>query len=131
MIFIDSTVLIDYFNGIINWQTEILHQLLGKELLVIGDYVLTEVLQGFRNEADFILAKSHILLFPCYEIGGKVIAIQSAENYRALRKKGITVRKTIDVMIATFCIENDMTLLHNDRDFLPFEEHLNLKVLRR
>ncbi len=131
MIFVDSTVLIDYFNGINNWQVNVLDSLLGKEPVVIGDYVLTEVLQGFKNDSDFRKAKSILLTFPCFEIGGKEMAIQSAKNYRFLRKKGITVRKTIDTMIATFCIQNKITLLHNDRDFEPFSKYLNLRVLKK
>ena len=131
MIFLDSTVLIDYFNGNDTWQIDVLDSILGKELVVIGDYVLTEVLQGFRNDKEFQDAKTTLLSFPCYDIGGKEIAIRSAENYRYLRKKGITVRKTIDVMIATFCIKNDFILLHNDKDFNPFETHLNLKVYQK
>jgi predicted nucleic acid-binding protein len=131
MIFLDSTVLVDYFNGDDTWQVEVLDTILGKELVVIGDYVLTEVLQGFRIDKEFQEAKTTLLLFPCYDIGGKAIAIRSAENYRYLRKKGITVRKTIDVMIATFCIENGFILLHNDKDFNPFEKHLNLKVYKK
>ena len=128
MIFLDSTVLIDYFNGKNTWQVEILDTILGKELVVIGDYVLTEVLQGFKSDKEFQEAKSKLLLLPCYNIGGKEMAIQSANNYRYLRKKGVTIRKTIDVMIATFCIENTLTLLHNDKDFDPFTKHLKLKV---
>ena len=128
MIFLDSTVLIDYFNGKNNWQVEVLDTILGNELVAIGDYVLTEVLQGFRNDKDFQKAKTILLSFPCFDIGGKEIAIQSAKNYRSLRKKGVTIRKTIDVMIATFCIENGFVLLHNDKDFEPFEEYLKLKV---
>ena len=128
MIFLDSTVLIDYFNGRNNWQVEVLDSILGKELVVIGDYVLTEVLQGFRNEKEYQKAKTILLSFPCFDIGGKEIALQSANNYRYLRKKGITIRKTIDTMIATFCIENKFTLLHNDKDFEPFTKYLNLKV---
>ena len=131
MILLDSTVLIDYFNGNNTWQVEFLHSILGKELVVIGDYVLTEVLQGFRNDKEFQIAKTTLLSFPCFHIGGKGIAIQSAKNYRYLRKKGITVIKTIDIMIATFCIENNFTLLHNDKDFDPFEKHLNLKVFKK
>ncbi len=129
MIFVDSTVLIDYFNGVNNWQIEYLDSILGNELVVIGDYVLTEVLQGFRNDKDFRKAKNILLSFPCFDIGGKEIAIKSAKNYRYLRKKGITVRKTIDTMIATFCIENSLTLLHNDKDFEPFRKYLKLKVV--
>ncbi len=131
MIFLDSTVLIDYFNNANTWQVEVLDTILGKELVVIGDYVLTEVLQGFKSDIEFQEAKTTLLAFPCYDIGGKEIAIRSAENYRYLRKRGITVRKTIDAMIATFCIENEFTLLHNDKDFEPFEKHLNLKVYKK
>lgn len=128
MIFLDSTVLIDYFIGKKNQHVEILDSILGKELVVIGDYVLTEVLQGFRSDKEFEEAKTYLMLFPCYNIGGKEIAVKSAKNYRYLRKKGVTIRKTIDVIIATFCIENNLTLLHNDKDFKPFEKTLNLKV---
>ena len=131
MIFLDSTVLIDYFNGKDNWQVEVLDSILGKELVVIGDYVLTEILQGFRSDKEFRKAKTILLSFPCFDIGGKEIAIQSAKNYRFLRKKGVTVRKTIDTMIATFCIQNKFTLLHNDRDFEPFNKFLNLKVYNK
>ena len=131
MIFLDSTVLIDYFNGKNNWQVEILDSLLGKELVVIGDYVLTEVLQGFKNDKDFQKAKAILSAFPCLEIGGKEMAIQSAKNYRLLRKKGVTVRKTIDTMIATFCLKNKYTLLHNDKDFEPFEKYLKLKTYNK
>ncbi len=128
MIFLDSTVLIDYFNGNDTPQVGVLDSILGKELVVIGDYVLTEVLQGFRSDKEFKKAKAILLSFPCYDIGGKENAHQSAKNYRYLRKKGVTIRKTIDAIIATFCIENDFTLLHNDKDFDPFEKYLNLKV---
>jgi len=131
MIFLDSTVLIDYFNGKSNWQVEFLDSVLGRELVVVGDYVLTEVLQGFRNNKDFQKAKTILLLFPCFDIGGKEIAIQSAKKYRLLRKKGVTIRKTIDTMIATFCIVNNFTLLHNDKDFDPFEKYLKLKVYNK
>ncbi|MCB9249143.1 MAG: PIN domain nuclease [Ignavibacteriales bacterium] len=131
MIFLDSTVLIDYFNGKNNWQVDILDSILGRELVVIGDYVLTEVLQGFKSDKEYQKAKSILLSFPCFEIGGKEIALKSASNYRYLRKKGVTVRKTIDSMIATFCIENKLTLLHNDKDFEPFVKHLKLKVYNK
>lgn len=128
MILLDSTVLIDYFNGNKTWQVDALDSILEKELIVIGDYVLTEVLQRFRSDKEFHEAKKILLSFPCYDVGGKKNAIQSAINYRYLRKRGITVRKTIDTMIASFCIENDFILFHNDRDFDPFEKYLNLKV---
>jgi len=128
MIFLDSTVLINYFNGRKNLQTEKLESILGNELVIIGDYILAEVLQGFRSEKEFQKAKTILLSFPCYDIAGKKIAIQSAKNFRFLRKKGVTIRKTIDVIIATFCIENNFTLLHNDKDFNPFGKYLKLKV---
>lgn len=131
MIFLDSTVLIDYFNGKNNWQVEVLDSILGRELVVIGDYVLTEVLQGFRSDKEYQKAKIILLSFPCFNIGGKKMALQSTKNYRYLRKKRITVRKTIDTMIATFCIENKLTLLHNDKDFEPFAKHLKLKVFSK
>ncbi|HSW53689.1 MAG TPA: PIN domain nuclease [Ignavibacteriaceae bacterium] len=129
MILVDSTVLIDYFNGTDNWQVEKLDECLGKEILVIGDYILAEVLQGFKRDSDYETAKNVLNAFPCLSICGEEIAVKSAENYRKLRKKGITIRKTIDVIISTFCIENKLMLLHNDRDFLPFEKHLELQVL--
>jgi hypothetical protein len=131
MIFLDSTVLIDYFNGKNNWQVEILDSILGRELVVIGDYVLIEVLQGIRSDKEFKEAKTILLSFPCFDIGGREMAIRSANNYRLLRKKGLTVRKTIDVIIATFCVENNLTLLHNDKDFELFEKYLKLKVYKK
>jgi len=127
LIFVDSSVLIDYFNGIENWQVEKLDELLGKEILVIGNYILAEVLQGFKVDRDYESAKNVLGSFPCLNVCGEEIAIKSANNFRTLRKRGITVRKTIDVIIGTFCIENDLTLLHNDRDFLPLEKYLGLK----
>lgn len=131
MIFVDSSVLIDYFNGKNNWQVKALDSIAGNELIAIGDYVLAEVLQGFAKEKDFQSAKAILNEFPCFDIGGKDIAIQSAINYRILRKKGVTIRKTIDTLIATFCIENKFTLLHNDKDFDPFEKYLKLSVYKR
>jgi predicted nucleic acid-binding protein len=129
MILVDSSVLIDYFNGKDNWQVEKLDEILGKEIVVIGDYILVEVLQGFRNDKDYDIASKVLNTFPCFNMCGEEIAIKSAENYRILRKKGITIRKTIDVIICTFCIENELLLLHNDKDFLPLEKHLGLKTV--
>lgn len=129
MIFVDSSVLIDYFNGTENWQVEKLDEILGKEIVAIGDYILVEVLQGFRNNKDYNTAKKILKSFPCFSICGEEIAIKSANNYRTLRKKGITIRKTIDAIISTFCIENNLVLLHNDKDFFPFEKHLYLRTV--
>ena len=127
MIFVDSSVLIDYFNGKDNWQVEKLDEILGKEIVVIGDYILVEVLQGFRKDKNYETAKEVLSAFPCLNMLGEEMALKSADNYRKLRKKGITIRKTVDVIISTFCIENDLELLHNDKDFFPFEKNLGLK----
>jgi len=129
MIFVDSSVWIDYFNGRITKQTDLLDTLLGNELVVIGDIVLTEVLQGFQNDRDFVKAKKLFDSLYFMSMLGKKLAIKSAENYRKLKKKGITARKTIDVIIATFCIENNLLLLHSDRDFRIMEKHLALRVV--
>lgn len=131
MIFVDSTVIIDYLNGIDNWQVEKLDSILGKEVVVIGDFILTEVLQGFKSDSDYKKAKLILNEFPILNILGEEMAIKSADNFRFLRKNGITIRKTIDVIIATFCIENNLELLHNDRDFEPFVEFLNLKTVKK
>ena len=128
MTLVDSSVLIDYFNGIKNLHTEELDKILGNEIVVSGDYILAEILQGFRNDSDFKVAKEYLQSFPCFNLCNETIAMKSAENYRLLRKKGKTIRKTIDLIIGTFCIENDIELLHNDRDFDPMEKFLGLKV---
>mgnify|MGYP000913139356 CR=1 FL=1 len=129
MILVDSSVWIDYFNGISTWQTDSLDNYLSNVPVVIGDLILAEVLQGFRSNKDFETAKSLLSALIFQQIGGYNVAIQSAQNYRYLRKSGITPRKTIDVMIATFCIVEGLTLLHDDRDFAPMETHFSLKTL--
>jgi len=126
VILVDSSVWIDYFRGVQSAQTEKLDLLLGIEPLAIGDLILTEVLQGFVTDRDFNQAKQLLMSLVIVEIGGQDIAIQAAQNYRFLRTMGITVRKTIDTLIATRCIESEFTLLHNDRDFEPFITHLGL-----
>jgi hypothetical protein len=129
MTIVDSSVWIDYFNGNITRETELLDQLLGRVQLGVGDLIFTEVLQGFSVDADYYTAKSLLETLSFFNFGGKPIAIKGAENYRFLRKKGVTVRKTIDVIIATACLEYDFTLLHADRDFIPFVNHFGLKTL--
>ena len=129
MILVDSSVWIDYFNGRRNWQTDRLDLLLGKETVITGDIIMMEVLQGFKLDKDFQTAKAAFERLSCYELCNQDLAIESAANFRFLRKKGITVRKTIDTIIATFCIYYQYTLLHNDEDFQPFEDYLELKVL--
>jgi len=128
MILVDSSVWIDYFNGKSTWQTEKLEQLLISEPVLMGDLIFTEVLQGFRNDKDFQKAKACLSILPFESMVGYDISLQSAINYRLLRKKGITVRKTIDIIIGTFCIMNHLRLLHDDRDFEPMNVHLFLKV---
>ncbi len=129
MTIVDSSVWVDYFNGKVTRETELLDQLLGRVQLGVGDLIFTEVLQGFSADADFNMAKSLLETLSFFNFGGKPIVIKSVENYRFLRKKGVTVRKTIDVIIATACLEYDFTLLHADRDFIPFVNHFGLKTL--
>jgi predicted nucleic acid-binding protein len=126
MIVVDSSVWIDYFNGRETPETNKLDTLLGVESLAIGDLILTEVLQGFRSDADYQTAKELLNSLTIFEMLGINLAFKSADNYRSLRKRGITIRKTADVIIATFCIESQNSLLFSDKDFLPFVQHLGL-----
>mgnify|MGYP000922249595 FL=1 len=126
MIFVDSSVWADYFNGRNCAETDCLDQLLGKEPIGTGDLVLIEVLQGFKHDGDFNTARELLTSLEVFTLGGEEIAIKSAVNFRLLRKRGITVRKTIDVLIATFCIENNLALLHSDKDFKPFHKLFKL-----
>lgn len=127
MILVDTSVWIDYFNGVRNTYTDWLDSALGDEPIIMGDLIITEVLQGFQNDRDFQVAQSLFENIPFMEMAGKELAVKSARNYRLLRKKGVTVRKTIDIMIGTFCIHYGVALAHNDRDFEPMERHLKLK----
>ncbi len=129
MILVDSSVWIDYFNGAETRQTDRLDELLGSDLLLTGDIILAEVLQGFRNDRDFRRAKRALDVLEFRAMLGRDVALKSAANYRALRAQGITVRRTIDMLIATFCIENGYELLHADRDFDPIEQHLRLRTV--
>lgn len=127
MILVDSSVWIDYLTGKNSPAANTLDSLLGDELVALGDLMLTEVLQGFRADSDYRQARKLLLSLTVLNILDTEIALKSAANFRILRKKGITVRKTIDAIIATFCIENRLPLLYSDRDFDPFREHLGLK----
>ena len=127
MIVVDSSVWIDFFRGDTSPQTERLDALLSAEPLAVGDLILTEVLQGFSSEKDFNQAKKLLTSLDVITLGGADIAVQAARNYRALRTQGVTIRKTIDTIIATRCIEDDLPLLYSDRDFEPFVEHLGLR----
>ena len=129
MILVDSSVWIDYFRGVSNAPTERLDDLLSSEPLAIGDLILTEVLQGFSDERAFNETRKLLTSLTVIQLGGQEIAIQAARNFRALRSLGVTVRKTIDTIIATRCIASRYSLLHNDRDFDPFVDHLGLRVV--
>ena len=128
MIVVDSSVWIDFLNGVSTPEVDRLDALLGVTPLAIGDLILVEVLQGFRNERDVATARQlfrSLALLPLLEGSNPW---KAADNYRQLRRKGITVRKTIDGIIATACIEANLPLLFSDRDFQPYVEHLGLVV---
>ena len=129
MLIIDSTVRIDYFNGVESPQANYLNSILETTPILVGDLMLAEVLQGFRQDVDFEKARRALGKFLQASLVGPDLAIQSARNYRTLRQKGVTVRKTIDNLIATYCIENDHELLHNDSDFDGYEKYLGLRVV--
>lgn len=126
MILVDSSVWVDYFNGVRSRETDFLDATLGIEPVAIGDLILTEVLQGFRSDADYQTAKSLLLSLTVFELVGQDLAVRAADNYRTLRRRGVTVRKTLDCIIATFCIERRVPLLYSDRDFEPFAKSLGL-----
>ena len=127
MIFVDSSVWVDYFNGIQSAETNYLDGLLGTEPVGLGDLVLVEVLQGFRRDRDYATVRGLLTSLTIFTLGGQGMAIKSADNFRLLRKKGVTVRKTIDVFIATYCINKNLPLLHSDKDFDFFQKHLKLR----
>lgn len=129
LILVDSSVWIAYLRGESGTQSETLERLLGNEPILVGDLILTEVLQGIRHEREFRETRNMLAAFEFVELGGREIAIQAARNHRTLRAAGITVRKTIDSIIATWCIENGCRLLHHDRDFEPFVKHLGLHTV--
>ncbi len=129
MVMVDSSIFIDFLNNKINLGTEKFDELLITGDVCIADYILVEVLQGIRNDNQFEKTKQMMNAFECFSLLNKELAVLSAKNYRFLRKKGITIRKTVDIIIGTFCIENDLKLLHNDKDFEPLEKYLGLKVI--
>lgn len=127
MILVDSSVWIDYLRGTETRQTDRLDALLGTEPLAIGDLILTEVLQGTTTDKEFRDVLRLLGSLDVVPLGGQTVAVQAARNFRTLRDKGVTVRKTIDCVIATRCIVDGLTLLHSDRDFEPFVVHLGLQ----
>lgn len=126
---VDSSVWISYLNAKSTQETEFLESILGKSPIVMPDLVYSEILQGYREDFVFQETKKFLNEFPFAILGSKELALSSAENYRFLRKKGVTIRKTIDCYIASYCISKDIPLLHSDRDFDPFVEHLGLKSI--
>jgi len=129
VILVDSSVWIDFFRGHSTVQTEQLEGLLGSEELGIGDLNLTEVLQGCKIDKEFNEVRRLFSRLQLVVLGGEDVVIEAARNYRKLRSLGVTVRGTIDVVLATRCIVSDFTLLHSDRDFDAFEQHLGLRCV--
>ena len=128
MILVDSTVWIDYFRSADTPQVALLDSYFGSTRIAIGDLIAAEVLQGVHDDREFKLVTKIFDAFEHIDLVGYELAVRASKNYRLLRNRGITIRKTIDTLIATYCIENSLTLLHADRDFVPFVSHLGLKV---
>lgn len=128
MTLVDSSVWIDYFRGVSTRESDRLDSLLDTEPVIVGDLVLTEVLQGFVPDLAFSQAHRLMLSLIVIDIAGADIAIQAAQNFRTLRQRGVTIRKTIDCLIATRCITDGYALLYSDRDFEPFVRHLGLET---
>lgn len=129
MVIVDTTVWIDYLQDIRNPETEWLEAELDRQRLGLTDVILCEVLQGVRDEAAATAVERQLLKLEVFQTGGVDLARESAKNYRTLRARGHTVRKTIDCLIATFCLREQHSLLHRDRDFDAFERLLNLSVI--
>jgi hypothetical protein len=130
MILVDSSVWIDYFNGLFNKATDYLDQALTEQTVLIGDLILMEVLQGFSSQRDFQTARSYLTRLECHILCSPQLALLGAENYRLLRRKGVTIRKTVDMIIGTWCIAYNIPLLHADSDFDPLTTHLSLPVIQ-
>ena len=127
MILVDSSVWVDYFRSADTPQVVLLDSLFGRTRIAVGDLIAAEVLQGVRDDREFKLVRKVFDSFTRLDLCGYDLALKASENYRLLRGKGITIRKTIDTLIATRCIEDGLTLLHSDRDFAPFAKHLGLR----
>ena len=128
MILVDSSVWVDYFRSADTPHVALLDSLFGRTRIAVGDLIAAEVLQGVRDDKEFKLVKKVFDSFTRLELCGYDLALKASENYRLLRGKGVTIRKTIDTLIATRCIEDGLTLLHSDKDFVPFATHLGLRV---
>ncbi len=130
MILADTSAWIDYFRGIVAPHTDLLDLELARSRIITGDLIIAEFLQGFREDREYMEARQIMDSLEYRDLVGRDIALAASQNYRILRRAGITIRKTIDVIIATYCIENDIELIHNDRDFDPMEEKLGLRIKR-
>lgn len=129
MVIVDTTVWADYLRGVRNAETDWLHFELDRQRLGLTDLILCEVLQGIRDAGSFSRVRRELCKLEVFETGGVDLAVAAAENFRKLREQGRTVRKTIDCLIATFCLRAGHSLLHRDRDFDPFEQMLGLSVI--
>lgn len=129
MVIVDTSVWIDYLADRSTLKTDWLDREIGIDAVGLTDLILCEILQGIRDDREFTLALSEFSQLHIFDTGGAQSAVRAARNYRVLRQKGITVRRTIDCLIANFCIETGIALLHCDRDFDPFEQHLGLRVI--
>jgi predicted nucleic acid-binding protein len=129
MIIVDTTVWIDYLGGTANAHTDWLDRELNQQRLGLTDLILCETLQGIRAESVFRQVRRDLSRFEVFDTGGEALAVASAQNYRFLRSHGHTIRKTIDCLIATFCLAEGHSLLHRDHDFDPFEKYLSLRVI--
>ena len=129
MVIVDSTVWVDYLRGLRNAETDWLETALDRQRLGVTDLILCEVLQGARDDLVAKAIEERLLRLAVFETSGVALAREAAQNYRALRSKGHTMRKTIDCLIATFCMHERHCLLHRDRDFDPFEAILGLSVV--
>ena len=126
MILADTSIWIDFFNGKITAETNFLDNALAEGNVIIGDLIMLEILQGIRHDQDYNKTKKALVTLEQFELFGNSMVFECAGNFRKLRKKGLTIRKTADLIIASFCIKNKIPLLFSDRDFIPFTEHLNL-----
>ncbi len=129
MIIVDTTIWIDYFNGNRTPHTDWLDMQLARQRFGLTDLILCEVLQGVRDDGQWQQLRRDLLKFEVFETGGINLAVAAAQNYRTLRRQGLTIRATVDTLIATFCLLNGYELLHNDRDYDAFESALGLKVI--
>jgi len=128
VILVDSSVWIDFFNGVENKQTAALRLCNRRSVSLVGDLIMLEVLQGFRHDRDAKRARDAFLALGPVPLCNNEVALRAAENFRSLRRLGVTVRKITDTIIATYCIEHSLPLLHNDRDFVPFQDYLGLRI---